>query len=176
MPYKRNEKTLSRPWVVPGTPGIEHRIGGLEKQDITGNISYDPANHEKMVHLRAEKVERITQDIAPTEIYGPTSRKLLVIGWGSTFGAIISSCDALRKEGINVSNIQPLYLSPLPSDLENIISKFDQVLVPELNMGQLLSVLRAKYLAKATGLNKVQGQPFKIKEIKNKIKEMLGVK
>ena len=175
-PYQRNEKTLSRPWITPGTPGLEHRIGGLEKADITGNISYDPMNHEKMVHLRAEKVQRITQEIPPTEVYGPSKGKLLVIGWGSTFGAIMSACDELRKEGTEVSNLQLRYISPLPADLEHIISQFDQVLVPELNMGQLLMVLRAKYLAKATGLNKVQGQPFKIREIKEKIKEMLVMK
>lgn len=174
QPYSRNEKTLSRPWVVPGTPGLEHRIGGLEKQDVTGNISYDPQNHEKMIHLRAEKVQRITQEIAPTEVYGPTSGKILVIGWGSTFGAIMSACDELRKEGVAVSNLQIRYINPLPADLEKIISDFDQVLVPELNMGQLVMILRSKYLAKATGLNKVQGQPFKIREIKKKIKEMLG--
>ena len=175
-PYGRNEKTLARPWVIPGTPGLEHRIGGLEKADQTGNISYDPMNHEKMVHLRAAKVEKVAQEYAPTEVYGPSKGKLLVIGWGSTFGAIMSACDELRKEGTEVSNLQLRNLNPLPSDLGDIISKFDQVLVPELNMGQLLFVLRAKYLAKATGLNKVQGQPFKIREIKDKIKEMLATK
>jgi 2-oxoglutarate ferredoxin oxidoreductase subunit alpha len=175
-PYARNDKTLARPWVIPGTPGLEHRIGGLEKADITGNISYDPMNHEKMVQLRAAKVERVAQEYAPTEVYGPSKGKLLVIGWGSTFGAIMSACDELRKAGTEVSNLQLRHINPLPSDLGNIISQFDQVLVPELNMGQLLFVLRAKYLAKATGLNKVQGQPFKIREIKDKIKEMLGVK
>lgn len=172
-PYARNDKTLARPWVVPGTPGLEHRIGGLEKADITGNISYDPMNHEKMVQLRAAKVEKVAQEYAPTEVYGPSKGKLLVIGWGSTFGAIMSACDELRKEGTQVSNLQLRHIHPLPSDLGDIISKFDQVLVPELNMGQLLFVLRAKYLAKATGLNKIQGQPFKIREIKDKIKEML---
>jgi len=175
-PYSRNDKTLARPWVLPGTPGLEHRIGGLEKADITGNISYDPMNHEKMVQFRAAKVEKVAQEYAPTEVYGPSKGKLLVIGWGSTFGAIMSACDELRKEGTEVSNLQIRHVNPLPSDLGDIISKFDQVLVPELNMGQLLFVLRAKYLAKATGLNKIQGQPFKIREIKDKIKEMLGVK
>ncbi|MCC7460535.1 MAG: 2-oxoacid:acceptor oxidoreductase subunit alpha [Proteobacteria bacterium] len=175
-PYARNDKTLARPWVIPGTPGLEHRIGGLEKADLTGNISYDPMNHEKMVQLRAAKVEKVAQEYAPTEVYGPSKGKLLVIGWGSTFGAIMSACDELRKEGIEVSNLQLRHIHPLPSDLRNIISQFDEVLVPELNMGQLLFVLRAKYLTKATGLNKVQGQPFKIREIKDKIKEMLGVK
>jgi 2-oxoglutarate ferredoxin oxidoreductase subunit alpha len=175
-PYARNEKTLARAWVTPGTPGLEHRIGGLEKADLTGNISYDPMNHEKMVQLRAEKVERVAQEYAPTEVYGPSKGKLLVIGWGSTFGAIMSACDELRKDGTQVSNLQVRHIHPLPSDLEKIISQFDEVLVPELNMGQLLFVLRAKYLAKASGLNKVQGQPFKISEIKDKIKEMLVTK
>ena len=174
QPYQRNEKTLSRPWVVPGTKGLEHRIGGLEKQDVTGNISYDPMNHEKMVKIRAEKIQRITQDIPPSTVYGPSSGKLLVIGWGSTFGAIMTACDELRQTGADVANLQLRYLNPLPADLGDIIAKYDQVLVPELNMGQLLSVLRAKYLAKATGLNKIQGQPFKIREVKEKIQEILG--
>ncbi len=175
-PYARNEKTLARAWVVPGMPGLEHRIGGLEKADITGNISYDPQNHEKMIHLRASKVEKVAQEYAPTQVYGPNKGKLLVIGWGSTFGAIMSACDELRKAGTEVSNLQLRHIHPLPSDLEKIISQFDQVLVPELNMGQLLFVLRSKYLANAVGLNKIQGQPFKIREIKDRIKQMLGVK
>lgn len=174
QPYKRDEKTLSRPWVTPGTKGLEHRIGGLEKQDVTGNISYDPQNHEKMVKLRAEKVQRITQDIPPSTVYGPKSGKLLVIGWGSTFGAIMSACDDLRKEGTEVANLQLRFINPLPADLGDIISKYEQVLVPELNLGQLLSILRGKYLAKAVGLNKVQGQPFKIREIKEKVLELMG--
>ncbi len=173
QPYQRDEKTLARPWVMPGTKGLEHRIGGLEKQDITGNVSYDPLNHEKMVRLRAQKIERIAQDIPETETFGPSSGKVLVLGWGSTYGAITSAVEQCQKEGKAVSSIHLRYLNPLPRDLGKFFSRFDKILIPEMNMGQLRMLLRAKYLVDAQGLNKVQGQPLKIQEVKEGIEKLL---
>ncbi|MEZ4704475.1 MAG: 2-oxoacid:acceptor oxidoreductase subunit alpha [Bdellovibrionota bacterium] len=172
LPYQRNEKTLARSWVVPGTKGLEHRIGGIEKQDLTGNVSYDPQNHEKMIHLRAEKVARVANEIAPLEIYGPKNGDTLLVGWGSTFGAITSAAEQLREEGMSVSNVHIRHLNPLPSDLGSILSSFKRVIVAECNTGQLLQVIRGKYLVDAKGINKIQGQPLKISEIKTKVKEM----
>ncbi len=173
QPYQRDEKTLSRPWVTPGTKGLEHRIGGLEKQDVTGNVSYDPVNHEKMVKLRAAKIERIVQDIPDLEVFGKPSGRVLVIGWGSTFGAITTAVESLQKEGKSVSSVHIRHLHPLPKNLGDIMKRFDNVLVPEMNLGQLLMILRAKFLVDAVGLNKVQGQPFKIREIKEGIEKLL---
>ncbi|MDE2040343.1 MAG: 2-oxoacid:acceptor oxidoreductase subunit alpha [Elusimicrobia bacterium] len=172
-PYSREEGTLARPWAVPGISGYEHRIGGLEKQDVTGNVSYDPDNHERMVRLRHAKVNKIAQDIPPTEIIGAKSGKVLVIGWGSTFGAITAAVRQLRQHDEPVGAIHLRYLNPLPPDLGDIMGRFEQVLVPEMNMGQLLKVLRAKYLVPAVGLNKIKGQPFKIAEVANGIVSLL---
>jgi 2-oxoglutarate ferredoxin oxidoreductase subunit alpha len=174
-PYLRDPTTLARPWAIPGTPGLEHRIGGIEKQDITGNVSYDPENHERMVRLRAEKVARIVQDIPPLKVQGDPTGDLLVVGWGSTYGAIKTAVDHSRAKGTKVSMVHLRYLNPLPSNLGEILSRFKKVLVPELNLGQLLKVLRAHYLVDAVGLNKVQGQPFKVSEIEAKIAELCGV-
>jgi 2-oxoglutarate ferredoxin oxidoreductase subunit alpha len=165
FPYQRDPITLARPWAIPGTPGLEHRIGGIEKEDVTGNVSYDPLNHEKMVHLRAEKISRIALDIPEAKVDGEPSGKLLVVGWGSTFGAITASVTRRRAEGKPVSHLHLRYLNPLPRNLGEILSRFEHVLVPEMNMGQLLMVLRAKFLVDAQGLNKVQGKPFKEAEI-----------
>lgn len=172
-PYLRNEKTLSRPWVVPGTKGLEHRIGGLEKSDITGNISYDPLNHDKMVKLRAAKIERIAQEIPPTEIFGPPKGKVLVVGWGSTYGAITTAVEELQKQGKPVSSIHLRHLSPFPADLGKIFPKFEKVLVPEGNLGQLRYMLRAKYLIDPAGLNQLYGQPMKIQDIQQAIEKLL---
>ena len=172
-PYARDEATLARPWAAPGTPGYEHRIGGLEKQDVTGNVSYDPDNHERMVRLRAAKVNKIAQDIPPTEIFGAKKGKVLVVGWGSTYGAIRAAVQNMQAKGQSVSAIHIRYLNPLPPDLGDILSGFESVLVPEMNMGQLLKVLRAKYLIPAVGLNKIKGQPFKIVEIENAVEALL---
>jgi 2-oxoglutarate ferredoxin oxidoreductase subunit alpha len=164
MPYKR-DANLVRPWALPGTPGLEHRIGGLEKQDVTGNVSYDPANHEHMVKTRAAKVAGIKpvgQDLIMT---GPDSGDLLILGWGSTFGAIKAATLKLREQGIDVSACHVRYLNPLPARLGNILKSFKQVMIPEMNLGQLLSIIRAKFLIDAKGLNKVRGQPFTIGEI-----------
>jgi 2-oxoglutarate ferredoxin oxidoreductase subunit alpha len=165
QPYARDEKTLSRPWAIPGTPGLEHRIGGLEKQHLTGNVSYDPDNHDFMVKLRAEKVQRIQQDIPATTVHGDSEGKVLLIGWGGTHGAITSARERLRKKGHSVSSVHLRHIHPLPSDLGEIISRFEKVIVPEINLGQLCYVLRANYLVDAISLHQVRGKPFTIGEI-----------
>jgi 2-oxoglutarate ferredoxin oxidoreductase subunit alpha len=173
FPYLRDEGTLARPWVRPGTPGLEHRIGGLEKDYITGNISYAPTNHEQMVRVRYRKMEKITQDIPPTQVYGPEKGKLLIIGWGSTYGSITAAIKESQAQGKPVSHVHLRHLNPLPADLGEIISRFEKVLVPEMNMGQLSRVLRAEYLVDVVGLNKIQGRPFKVSEVAAKIARML---
>jgi 2-oxoglutarate ferredoxin oxidoreductase subunit alpha len=174
MPYSRDDKTLARPWAIPGTPGLEHRVGGLEKESGTGNVSYDPVNHEKMIRVRAEKIERIADDIPELTINGKDSGKVLVIAWGSTQGAINSAIEALHRKGVSVSAVHLRYLNPLPRNLGDIISRFDHVLVPELNLGQLLMIIRARYLVDAIGLDKVQGKPFKVSEIVKAVEGLLG--
>ncbi len=176
LPYLRDEATLSREWAIPGTPGLEHRIGGLEKQDKTGNVNYEPENHEKMVHLRAEKVERVANDIPPAKVEGDEKGDLLVVGWGGTYGAIRSAVEAKRAEGKSVSHLHLRYVNPLQKNVGEILYNFKHVLVPEINLGQLIKVLRSKYLVPAVGLNKVQGQPFKSSEIEEKIDAILGGK
>jgi 2-oxoglutarate ferredoxin oxidoreductase subunit alpha len=176
LPYLRDEATLAREWAIPGTPGLEHRIGGLEKQDKTGNVNYEPENHEKMVHLRAEKVERIANDIPPAKVEGDEKGDLLVVGWGGTYGAIRSAVEAKRAEGKSVSHLHLRYVNPLQKNVGEILYNFKHVLVPEINLGQLIKVLRSKYLVPAVGLNKVQGQPFKSSEIEEKIDAILGGK
>lgn len=173
FPYLRDERTLARPWVRPGTPGLEHRVGGLEKDYVTGNISYAPTNHEQMVRVRYRKMAKITQEIPPTKIDGPEKGKLLVIGWGSTYGSITAAVREFQTQGKSVSHVHLRFLNPLPADLGEIIGRFEKVLVPEMNMGQLLRVLRAEYLVDAVGLNKIQGRPFKVSEISAKIARML---
>jgi 2-oxoglutarate ferredoxin oxidoreductase subunit alpha len=172
-PYVRDEQTLSRPWAIPGTPGLEHRIGGLEKEHLTGNVSYDPENHEQMVRVRAEKIARITDDMPETSVFGEPAGELLVMGWGGTYGTIRTGVVQKQEEGASVSHVHLRYLNPLPSDLGDILKRFDKVLVAELNLGQLLKLIRAEYLVDAVGFNKVQGQPFFVSEIKEKIDEML---
>jgi 2-oxoglutarate/2-oxoacid ferredoxin oxidoreductase subunit alpha len=176
LPYLRDEVTLAREWAIPGTPGLEHRIGGLEKQDKTGNVNYEPENHEKMVHLRAEKVERIANDIPPAKVEGDEKGDLLVVGWGGTYGAIRSAVEAKRAEGKSVSHLHLRYVNPFQKNVGEILYNFKHVLVPEINLGQLIKVLRSKYLVPAVGLNKVQGQPFKSSEIEEKIDAILGGK
>ena len=173
MPYRRNPETLARPWAIPGTPGLEHRIGGIEKQDVTGNVNYEPLNHEKMVHLRAEKVAGIVQDIPDIVPAGDPSGDLLIVGWGSTHGPITAALKAQRAKGRRIGHAHLRYLNPLPANLGEILGRYDRVLVPEMNMGQLLMVLRAKYLVDAQGYNKIQGKPFKQSEIEHKIEEIL---
>src|ERR1700682_3175121 len=175
LPYKRNPETLARPWAIPGTPGLDHRIGGLEKQDVTGNINYEPLNHEKMVRIRAAKVEAIVQDIPDIVPAGDPSGALLIVAWGDTHRAITAASNAQRAEGRRIGHVHLRHLNPLPSNLGDVIKRYKQVLVPELNMGQLLWVLRAKYLVDAIGLDKIQGRPFKQAELEQKIEEMLDV-
>jgi 2-oxoglutarate ferredoxin oxidoreductase subunit alpha len=173
LPYVRDEHTLARPWAKPGTEGLEHRLGGLEKQHETGNVSYDPANHQMMTRLRAAKVERVAQDIPPTPIYGDDAGDLLVIGWGSTRGSIEAAIDAVRDRGQRVSSIHLRHLHPLPPDLGAIFERFERHLVPELNDGQLVRVLREQFLRPFIPLDKVQGQPLRRSEIVAKINELL---
>jgi len=175
MPYKRNPATLARPWAIPGTPGLEHRIGGLEKQDVTGNVNYEPLNHENMVRVRAAKVAAIAQEIPETEPNGDLSGDLLIVSWGSTFGSITQALKAQREQGRKIGHLHLRFLNPLPTNLGDILKRYKRVLVPELNMGQLLWVLRAKFLVDAVGLNKIQGRPFKQIELEQKIEEMLGL-
>jgi 2-oxoglutarate ferredoxin oxidoreductase subunit alpha len=172
FPYRRDPQTLARPWAVPGTPGLEHRIGGIEKQDITGNVSYDPENHMHMVLTRAEKVERIAYDIPDVEVYGESRGRLLVVGWGSTYGAITSAVEVMQGQGKSVSSIHLRYLNPFPKNLGEVLGRFDRVLIPELNMGQLAMILRAKYLVPAISFPKVKGKPFKISELTAKMNEV----
>jgi 2-oxoglutarate ferredoxin oxidoreductase subunit alpha len=173
FPYLREPETLARPWVRPGTPGLEHRIGGIEKEDVTGNISYSPANHELMTRARAAKVAAVAAEIPPTTIRGGQEGEVLVVGWGSTYGSIAAAVDALQAEGKAVSQVHLRHLNPLPPDLEKILAGFRKVLVPEMNMGQLRTILRATYLVDAVGLNKVQGQPFKVSEVAEGIRRLL---
>ena len=174
-PYKRNPDTLARPWAVPGTPGLEHRIGGLEKQDVTGNINYEPLNHENMVRIRAAKVAGIVQDIPDAVPAGDPEGDLLIVAWGSTHGSITAAMKAQRALGRRIGHLHLRHLNPLPANLAQIFKRYKKVLVPELNMGQLLWLLRAKYLVDAVGLNKIQGRPFKQSELEHKIEEVLGL-
>ncbi|HYA97805.1 MAG TPA: 2-oxoacid:acceptor oxidoreductase subunit alpha [Methylomirabilota bacterium] len=175
MPYRRDPKTLARPWAVPGTPGLEHRIGGLEKQDVTGNVNYEPLNHEKMVRIRAAKVAAVAQDVPDAEPVGDPQGDLLIVGWGSTYGSITAALNAQRAKGRRIGHLHLRHLNPLPRNLGEVLKRYGKILVPELNMGQLLWVLRAKFLVDAAGLNKIQGRPFKQNELEVKIEEMLGV-
>jgi 2-oxoglutarate ferredoxin oxidoreductase subunit alpha len=176
FPYLRDPATLSRPWVRPGTPGLEHRIGGLEKQDVTGNISYDPENHDHMVRTRAEKVRRVGQEIPPTSINGPVTGEVLVVGWGGTYGAITAAVEEAQAEGRAVASVHLRYLNPLPPDLGHILRQYRRVLVPEINSGQLVRILRAEYLVDAVGFNRVRGLPLASQEIYEAVNQLLEAK
>jgi 2-oxoglutarate ferredoxin oxidoreductase subunit alpha len=173
LPYRRDEY-LSRPWAVPGTPGLEHRIGGIEKQDVTGNINYEPANHQHMTDTRAKKIENIAKTIPDLEVTGPADAEMLVVGWGGTFGSITTAVERARRKGRKVAQAHFRYLNPMPKNTEAVLKRFKKILVPELNSGQLCWLLRAKYLAPAQGLNKVQGKPFLVSEIEAAIEKMLA--
>lgn len=173
FPYLRDEKTLARPWAVPGTPGLEHRIGGLEKQNITGNVNYEPDNHDFMVRLRAEKIHRMQQDIPPLEVFGKPEGKVLVLGWGSTYGAITTAVEQMQEKGHAVSSAHLRHLNPFPSNLGEVLKNFETVIVPELNLGQLCLLIRARFLVDAVSLSQVKGKPFKVSTLVNKIKEYL---
>ena len=174
-PYMRDDRTLARPWVKPGTPGLEHRIGGLEKAYNSGHISYDPDNHHQMTMVRKNKIENIANDISLQEIaQGGDSGQLVVVGWGSTYGPISRAVANTRERGLAVSHIHLRHLWPLPRNLGDLLSRFDKVLVPEMNTGQLKTVLRDQYLVPAEGFNLITGKPFKISEIETAINEVLG--
>jgi 2-oxoglutarate ferredoxin oxidoreductase subunit alpha len=167
-PYQRDE-FLARPWAIPGTPGLEHRIGGLEKEDITGNISYDPQNHQHMVNVRAQKVANIAKIIPPVEVFGSPRGELLVLGWGGTYGSLYSATERARAMGYDVSHAHLQFLNPFPSNLGEVVRSFKKVLIPELNGGQLRKLIRAEFLVDAIGFDKVQGKPFLIAEVVEKI-------
>jgi len=174
-PYLRDPSTLARPWAVPGTPGLQHRIGGIEKEDGTGNISYEPANHEKMVRLRAAKVAGIAADIPEVTVAGDEDAELVVLGWGSTWGAIDSAVERTRRRGLKVAWVHLVHLNPLPSNLGEVLRRFPKIIVPELNLGQLVRVIRAEYLVDARSVTKVQGVPFTALEVETAILDALGV-
>ncbi|GAA1922140.1 2-oxoacid:acceptor oxidoreductase subunit alpha [Nocardioides lentus] len=175
QPYLRDEATLARPWAVPGTPGLEHRIGGLEKGDGHGNISYDPANHDFMVRTRQAKIDRIADSLPPLEVDDPTgAAKVLVIGWGSTYGPIGAACRRVRRAGGEVAQAHLRHLNPFPSDLGDVLKRYDKVLVPEMNLGQLSMLLRAKYLVDTVGYNHVRGLPLKAAELAEAIGSLVG--
>ncbi|HZJ45771.1 MAG TPA: 2-oxoacid:acceptor oxidoreductase subunit alpha [Pyrinomonadaceae bacterium] len=173
MPYSRDPETLARPFALPGTPGLEHRIGGIEKQHITGNVNYDPENHHLMVKLRQEKVDRAVNDIPLVEVMGEKTGKVLVLGWGSTFGSISSAVERMQKEGKSVSSAHLRHLNPFPKNLGEVLSSFETVIIPEMNLGQLCTMIRAKYLIDAVPFSKVKGRPFQIREIVRKVEEYL---
>ena len=172
-PYARDPQTLARPWAIPGTPDLEHRIGGIEKEDGTGNVSYEPLNHEKMVHLRAAKVEAIAQEIPDLVPAGDPDGDLLIVAWGSTYGSITAALGAAREKGHRIGHVHLRHLNPLPRNLGDVMARYRKVLVPEMNLGQLAMVLR-KYLVDVQSYSKVQGRPFKQSEIAAKIEEVLS--
>ncbi|MDO9174795.1 MAG: 2-oxoglutarate ferredoxin oxidoreductase subunit alpha, partial [Actinomycetota bacterium] len=173
-PYLRDPVTLARPWAIPGTPGLMHRVGGIEKEDGTGNISYAPANHEKMVHLRAAKVAGIAHDIPPAVVVGDADADLVLLGWGSTWAAIDAAVQRTRRAGTKVAWIHLTHLNPLPPNLGELLRSFRTVLVPELNLGHLCRMVRAEYLVDAKPINKVQGLPFTSAELEAAITEALS--
>jgi 2-oxoglutarate ferredoxin oxidoreductase subunit alpha len=174
MPYLRDEETLSRPWAVPGTPGLEHRIGGLSSEHLTGNVSYSPSNNEMMVRLRARKIAGIAREFPATKVFGDEQGgDLLVVGWGSTYGTLREAVIKMRAKGKSVSHVHLRWLNPLPSDFGDILRRFKKVMVAEMNMGQLLKMIRADYLVDAVGCNKIQGRPFKVSEVESRITRAL---
>jgi len=172
QPYARNNR-LARPWALPGTPGLMHRIGGLEKQDVTGAVSYDPENHQHMVDLRARKIAGIANELPPLEVEGPPEGRVLVLGWGGTYGALATAVRRLWQNGQPVAHAQLRYLNPLPANLRDILARYDRVLVPELNGGQLRRLIRGEFLVDAVGLNKITGRPFAVREVVEAIEKLL---
>src|SRR3954463_12531948 len=174
QPYDRDPETLARKWAIPGTPGLEHRIGGLEKADITGNVSYDPDNHHRMQVLRHDKVAGIAKDIPEIEVYGPQRGDLLILGWGSTYGAIRSAVERLQADGKSVAHAHLRHLNPFPRNIETVLRSYRRVLIPEVNLGQLSMLIRARYLIDAVGYNRVRGKPFRIAEIEAEALRLLN--
>jgi 2-oxoglutarate/2-oxoacid ferredoxin oxidoreductase subunit alpha len=173
MPYARDER-LARPWALPGTPGLMHRIGGLEKEDITGNVSYEPENHQHMVNLRAAKVAGIARELPLQTVDGPENGRLLVLSWGGTYGACATAVREARSRGGSVAHAHLRYLNPFPRNLGDLMRHYEKVLIPELNLGQLRLLIRGMYLIDAQGLNKVQGKPFTVAEVIAKIESLLA--
>ncbi|WP_018638499.1 2-oxoacid:acceptor oxidoreductase subunit alpha [Parafrankia elaeagni] len=174
-PYQRDPETLARPWAVPGTPGLEHRIGGLEKADGSGNISYDPANHDRMVRLRQAKVDGIARDIAPLEVDDPSGMAdVLVLGWGSTFGPIAAGCRRVRAKGLHVAQAHLRHLNPFPANTAEVLRSYDKVLIPEMNLGQLRTLIRSQFLVDAIGYNQVRGLPFKAAELAGVLEDVIN--
>jgi 2-oxoglutarate ferredoxin oxidoreductase subunit alpha len=172
-PYLRNEVTLARDWAIPGTPGLEHRIGGIEKSHIQGNVNYDPENHDFMCRVRAAKIARIAQDIPDLQVHGPEDATTLVLGWGSTYGAIRSAVEDCQRRGKKVARAHLRHMNPFPANLGKVLAKYKRVLIPEMNLGQLLFLVRAKFLVDAMGVNKVQGKPFLVSELIDVIEKEL---
>jgi len=173
LPYLRDPETLARPWAIPGTPGLEHRIGGLEKEDVTGNVSYDPDNHDRMVRLRAQKVAGIAADIPELEVDDPDGATLLVLGWGGTYGSIAAAARKVRKAGGKVAHAHLHHLNPFPRNTGEVLRRYERVLVPEMNLGQLLKLVRAEFLVDAVGYNRVRGVPFRSSELADAIEALL---
>jgi 2-oxoglutarate ferredoxin oxidoreductase subunit alpha len=174
-PFLRDPQTLARPWAVPGTPGLEHRIGGIEKADVTGDISYDPDNHDKMVRLRQAKIDGIAADIGPLEVDDPDGdAKVLVLGWGSTFGSIGAAVRRVRQAGDSVAQAHLRHLSPFPANLGEVLAAYDKVVVPEINLGQLALVLRGRYLTDVISYNRVRGLPFRAAELAGVIQDVIS--
>jgi 2-oxoglutarate/2-oxoacid ferredoxin oxidoreductase subunit alpha len=169
LPYLRDEETLARPWAVPGTPGLEHRIGGLEKADLTGNVSYDPDNHDQMTRLRAAKVSGIARDIPELEVDDPDGASVLVLGWGGTYGPIAAGVRRVRRAGGNVACAHLRYLNPFPRNTGDVLRRYEHVLIPEMNLGQLLKLIRAEFLVDAVGYNRVRGLPLRAGDIEDAI-------
>ena len=174
LSYSRDKKTLARPWAIPGTPGLEHRIGGIETEDLTGNVSYDPDNHHYMVETRAKKVEAITNEIGPSEIFGNKSGELLILSWGGTKGACRSATEALKADGKKVSHLHLRWINPFPKDLGEKLIKFKHILIPEMNYGQLIKIIRAEFLVDAQGLNQVRGKPISSSDIQDAANKLIG--
>ena len=173
QPYLRDEETLARPWAIPGTPGLEHRIGGLEKQDVTGNVSYDPENHDRMVRLRAQKVAGIAQDIPELEVDDPDGAETLVLSWGGTYGSVAAGVRRVRAQRKKVAHAHLRYLSPFPRNTGEVVRRYEKILVPEINLGQLVKLIRAEFLVDATGFNLVRGIPFRASEVEDAIDAMV---
>jgi 2-oxoglutarate ferredoxin oxidoreductase subunit alpha len=173
LPYKRDPKTLARPWAIPGTPGLEHRIGGLEKANETGNVSYDPDNHDLMTRLRAQKVAGIAGDIPALEVDDPSGdARILVLGWGGTYGPIAAACRRVRQNGRAVAHAHLRHLNPFPRNTGEVLRRYDKVLVPEMNLGQLLKLVRAEFLVDAVGYNRVSGLPLRAAEVADAIEAL----
>ena len=173
LPYKRDEKTLARSWAIPGTKGLEHRIGGLEKQDVTGNVNYDSDNHQKMVQIRAQKIANIANELPETKVFGEKSGDVLILSWGSSHGACRAATESLLSENLKVGHVSINWISPLPKDLGEILNNYKKVLIPEVNTGQFRQIIRAEYLVDAIGLNEVQGKPLGASKIEEKVKDLI---